>query len=409
MSESKIRNINCTSCGAPLTLHAGHKIKSLTCEYCGAVMNPQDEFSVLAKFSEQQPSSPSPLKTGDQGNLKGVLFTVVGLIEWSTEGESWIDYQVFSPTHGYAWLVYETGHWVFLRRTRNLPNKALKHLKSKEKINVNQQTFRFYERFHAKITYVAGELTWIARLGDNTLLAEAIDPPYLFSEEVNEDETEYYFGEYIDAEDIKQQFNISGNYPVAPLHRLQSYQSKFLQPLAKVAKPFAFLFFIISFAILIFMQGNSVTIKPVVMKNTGNGEVESSYQFSITKPNHLIVLTLNTHNANALFNAHIKQKATGKTMISLGKNNAKTGVYRIDKRIRRVEASFEVPKAGVYTLSFSANTQLPVKKVELMITENHVGSRYFFWLFLFSLAVILISRFSRRRFENRRWNLAEDV
>lgn len=409
MSESNLRSINCTSCNAPLKLHAGHKIKSLTCEYCGAVMNPQDEFSVLAKFSEQQRPSRSPLKTGDQGKLKGVLFTVVGLIEWSTEGEYWIDYQIFSPTHGYAWLVYETGHWVFLRRTRHLPNKNLWSLRKRTKVKVKQQTFRFYEKFHAKITYVAGELTWIARVGDATSLAEAIDPPYLFSEERNEYETEYYFGEYIEADEIKQQFNISRNYPVAPIHRLQLYQSKFLQPLAKIAKPFAFIFFIISFVILIFMQGNSVTIKPVVMKNTGNGQVESSYQFSITKPSHLILLTLDTRNANALLNARIKQKSTGKTIIHLGKNNAKTGAYRIDKRIRRVEASFEVPKAGIYTLSFATNTQLPVKKVTLKMTENHVGSRYFFWLLLFSLAALLVSIFSRRSFESRRWRLVEDT
>ncbi|MCK5813773.1 MAG: DUF4178 domain-containing protein [Cocleimonas sp.] len=408
MSESKIRSINCTSCGAPLKLHAGHKIKSLTCEYCGAVMNPQDEFSVLAKFSEQQPPSHSPLKTGDQGKLKGVPFTVVGMIEWYAEGDSWIDYQVFSPTHGYAWLVYETGHWVFLRRTRNLPNKSLWTLKRRAKVKMKQQTFLFYEKFNAKITYVAGELTWIARMGDTTSLAEAIDPPYLFSEERNKYETEYYFGEYIEATEIKQQFNISKHYPVAPIHRLQRYKSKFLQPLAKVAKPFAFVFFIISFAILIFMQGSSVMVKPVVMKNTGNGQVQSSYEFSISKPNHLILLTLNTHNANALLNARVKQRATGKTIINLGKNNAKTSEYRIDKRIRSVEASFEVPKAGIYTLSFSANTQLPVKKVKLVITENHVGSRYFFWLLLFSLAAILISSFSRRSFESQRWKLVED-
>ena len=407
MSESKIRSIKCTSCGAPLKLHAGHKIKSLTCEYCGALMNPLDEYKVLAKFITEQPYF-SPLKTGDQGKLKGVLFTVVGLIEWSAEGESWIDYQVFSRTHGYAWLVYETGHWVFLRRTRNLPNKALKQLKRREKISVDQKTFLFYEKFHAKITYVAGELTWIARVGDNTSLAEAIDPPYLFSEEVGEHETEYYFGEYIDAEEIKQQFSLSENYPVAPIHRLQPYQSKYLQPLAKVAKPFAFIFFIISFMILIFMQGNKVTLKPVVMKNMGNGTVESSYEFSVTKPNHLIVLTLDTHNANTLLNARVKQQGSGKTIINLGTNNAKTGAYRIDKRIRSVEASFEVPKEGIYTLNFSTQTQLPVKKVKVMVTENYISSRYFFWLLLFSLVAIFISSFSRRSFESRRWNLAED-
>ncbi len=407
-SESKLRSIKCSSCGAPLSLHAGHKIKSLTCDYCGAVMNPQDEYKVLTKFSEQQLLSNSPLKTGAQGKLKGVLFTVVGIIEWCGDGECWVDYQVFSPTHGYAWLSYESGHWVFLRRTRYLPNKSLWRLFPRKSIKVNKQSFRFYEKFDAKINYVAGELTWVARVGDGTTLAEAIDPPYSFSEERNARETEYYLGEYIDTKEIQQQFSLPNLYKSKSMHRLKPYKSKFLQPLAKAAKPFAILSLIISLMIWLFMQGSEVTIKPVVMTNIGNGQVESRYEFTVNKPKHLILLMMDTHKANALSNVKIKQKTTGKSIVNLGKKNAKTGAYRIDKRISRVESSFIVPKAGVYSLSFVANTQLPVKKVVVTIKENRVGSRYFFWLLLLSLAVIIFSFVSRSSFESKRWKLAGD-
>ena len=69
----------------------GHKIQSLTCDYCGAVMDVHDEYKVLAKFSEQQAPFDSPLRLAAQGKLKGVQFTVIGMIEWAENFNRWID------------------------------------------------------------------------------------------------------------------------------------------------------------------------------------------------------------------------------------------------------------------------------------------------------------------------------
>ena len=108
LPTEKISSIRCTACGAPLTLHGGgHKIQTLNCAYCGAVMDARHDFAVLAQFANQHRPE-CPLELGMQGKLKGVDFTIIGMIAWFAEGE-WVDLLLYSPTHGYAWLSYEQG------------------------------------------------------------------------------------------------------------------------------------------------------------------------------------------------------------------------------------------------------------------------------------------------------------
>ena len=40
-----------------------------------------------------------------------------------TAGEvgDWVDHQIFSPTHGYAWLTVENGFVTFVRKSREAP------------------------------------------------------------------------------------------------------------------------------------------------------------------------------------------------------------------------------------------------------------------------------------------------
>lgn len=381
-------------------LNAGHKIKSITCRYCGAVMNPHEDYKLLAKFLDQAPPSYSPLTLGAQGKLKNVLFTVVGMIEWTGEGEFWIDYQIFSPTHGYAWLVYESGNWVFLRRSRDLPNKSLWNLRAKNKVKVNQQKFRFFDSYQAKIIYVIGELTWVARIDDTTSLAEAIDPPYQFSAERNANEQEYYFGEYMEADEIEREFDLSSAYPAAKMHRLKPYKSKFLQPLAKAAKPFVLISLVITLFIWLFLQGSTIKPEPVAMTKISKGLTKSSYDFSVKHPNQLIIMTINTHKAGALLNAKITHKTSHKIIVQFGQN--------IKKGVTQVESNFAVAKAGVYTFSFDAKMPLPVDKIQLVIKENYITPSYFVLLLLFSIGMVIAAFMSRSAFEKKRWELAGD-
>jgi hypothetical protein len=76
-----VRAVNCTQCGAPLKLHGGHRVRSLSCGSCGSVLDTKDEYQVVKQFADiQRPQM--PLELGMQGKLKGIAFTIIGVVQY---------------------------------------------------------------------------------------------------------------------------------------------------------------------------------------------------------------------------------------------------------------------------------------------------------------------------------------
>ena len=109
----QVRSINCTQCGAPLTLHGGHRVESLTCGFCGSVLDAHEDFKVVRTYADlKRPYS--PLALGMSGKIKDVEFTIIGMVQYRDAWhDSWLEYAIYSPTHGYAWVAYEHGHFLF--------------------------------------------------------------------------------------------------------------------------------------------------------------------------------------------------------------------------------------------------------------------------------------------------------
>ena len=129
-SETNLRAINCTACGATLDVLGGHRVKSLVCGYCGSVMDSHAGYQVIQRYRDSPDRPAAPLALGMEATLKGVPFTIIGMIEYVSrqsgpgwaETYDWISFQLYSPTHGYAWLTWNKGHYVFSYRTRDLPH-----------------------------------------------------------------------------------------------------------------------------------------------------------------------------------------------------------------------------------------------------------------------------------------------
>lgn len=242
--QAAVRQISCTQCGAPLELHGGSHIKSLSCGYCGAVLDSKDEYKVLLQHKNRQRPY-SPLQLGMKGVFKEVEFTLIGMVQYTSgDGYNWLDYQLFSPTHGYVWLTFNEGHFAFTRRMRDVPtpSRPSDKLRQRSLIRLRDQSFKVFERYQAKITYVEGELTWIAREGDENQVLEAIDPPYIFAYVQSANELEYEITEYMQPEAIYAAFNIDGE-PDEPdgIHPAQPYpKAEECQSLSKSLRGYLF-------------------------------------------------------------------------------------------------------------------------------------------------------------------------
>ncbi len=171
MAAENVTAIQCTHCGAPLTLHGGGRIATVTCSYCGSVLDMNDHYKVLTQFRELQPP-PVPLKLGMRGTIRGVAWTIIGWIKYASvdePSETWSEFSLYSEIYGYGWLVYEAGVFLFSRRVRDFPLLRWEAKRHPRTVFYRQGHFVASEgAYVAEIEYVQGELSWVAHAGDQT-------------------------------------------------------------------------------------------------------------------------------------------------------------------------------------------------------------------------------------------------
>ncbi|CAA6815885.1 MAG: Unknown protein [uncultured Thiotrichaceae bacterium] len=423
MSLRKLRSIKCTSCAAPLTLHGGgHKVRTLNCEFCGAVMDARKHFSVLHKFSHQEKPF-SPFKIGMQGQIKGIDFTMIGMVAWEdVEAFQWVDMMLFSPTHGYAWLTYYNAHLVFSRRTRDIPNLNIWNLAPKYEFSAGDKKYKFFERYRAKVVYVAGELTWIAKKDDSSHMIEAIAPPYMYSVEHNGSEIEYGLGEYIENPDtVYKSFGVSQKQPKPKtVHPAQPYHSTILEPLSKAARPFAALAAALVIIIGLFFGGSTVFNEQISSSALLKGS--TTHEFTVTRPARLMELTLDTQLKNAWGFFDISVRKGANDIFSFGKNvsyyEGVEGGESWSEGSRSAKAHFKVPEAGSYMLHIKmaeggkgeTGTTPPTTSARITLKQGYISNHYFVLLLILTGIAALAGFLSKIFFESKRWKsvLGED-
>lgn len=208
MSE-KIYAIKCTNCAAPLDILGGGRVQTITCAYCHSTLDLNDHYKVLSTF-ENVPHSLAPFSIGMRGNIKGVEWTIIGWIHYKTAefpSEEWDEFFLYSPTHGYAWLVYEEGKLSFSKRVRDFDIYTWKENKPKTVFYNKGHFVRKESSYLTYVDYVEGELSWIAKFGDKFTTWDYNGVRYQsLSIEKTNDELEVYHTQKLNKKDIYHAF-----------------------------------------------------------------------------------------------------------------------------------------------------------------------------------------------------------
>ncbi len=408
---SDVRSIHCTQCGAPLELHGGHRVRSLNCAYCGAVMDSHAGYRVVQQF--RNGARPfSPLAIGATGKIQDIEFTVIGMLEYVTEdGYGWLDLQIYSATHGYHWLSYENGHFVFNRRTRDMPRPAkVEYFKLKSPVFLGKQRFALYEQYRAKIQYVEGELTWLAKQGDWYKITEATAPPLALSYEESAEEEEYYRGEYLEPEIIHKNFEVERKDQRKPqgIHMAQPYQRGLISAMGQAGGYFALLAFVALVSIGLMNFGGQERVKHSF--SAIDFQQQRAVPFKIEDPQQLLELRLNVNSLSNHWAAYDIVIQQGETVaFALGKEVSFYEGHDSDgywsEGSREAKALFKLPKAGEYLLSVefdSSSLQTP-PPLFIELYEGVIVARYFLIVLGLALAFFMGHWVHRFTFESRRW------
>ncbi|MBP0484134.1 DUF4178 domain-containing protein [Sagittula salina] len=224
-----LKSINCTSCGAGLNVLGGGRVLVHICAYCGAELDAQENYRILKKF-DARPRPDTPLALGMSGTLMGVDWTVIGTIGKTESGVDWVEHQLYSPTHGYAWLSVEGGHFTFSRRIRRpvtppwISSRMVDRAEHRPTALLLGERYTYYETSLATTSYLEGEFTWAPEMGEKTktvsLISETAMLDYGTAGEAAE--REIYRSVYVSGAVVQAAFELDalptaqGSHPLQP-------------------------------------------------------------------------------------------------------------------------------------------------------------------------------------------------
>ena len=231
--RGEVAAVSCPSCGAGLKALGGGRVVLHVCSHCGAELDAVENYRLLRTHAGRNRPD-TPFQLGAKGIIKGVSWTVIGIISWAethySQSWGWTDHQLYSPTHGYAWLTLEDGFLIFTRAWRGPLNpswitpEAVEFADSHPEIYARDRSYAYYETADATVNFAEGEFSSVIRMGDRVNSLCFLSPDELMTLTQSGNEREVELSTWLPQAEIWAAFALSP--PVRPwrVHPLQPYQ-----------------------------------------------------------------------------------------------------------------------------------------------------------------------------------------
>ena len=209
--NTRAKALQCSHCGAPLNVsHEG--VLAVGCSSCGSVVDAKTA-ELLSKRQDNTSRVIPLLPIGATGLLQDQQVEVIGFMQRSSQSDGvtyrWREYLLARvDTPGYLWLIEYDGHWNLAEVLSAAPTKSNAR---QSNFTAENQLFRHFSSYKAKVDYVEGEFTWRVKLGDVASVHDYIAPPLMFTAEYTEKEASWSRAEYLEVACIETAFKAALN------------------------------------------------------------------------------------------------------------------------------------------------------------------------------------------------------
>ncbi|MGB3543726.1 DUF4178 domain-containing protein, partial [Rubrivirga sp.] len=190
---ASIENLQCPNCGGQVEVHPDRGSKSVVCTHCGSVLDlTSKQLEILGRVKPRfKPNQ--DIMPGAEGTFEGERHVVTGWLRykgWDDEDTwTWDEWQLVSDSGTARYLSYSRDEG-FLLQSPVRPTPKV----GRGGIELPDGRVRFHEQSPAKITGMAGELTWRPKLDVTLQVAEARKGTMQYSVELTADEVEVVGG-----------------------------------------------------------------------------------------------------------------------------------------------------------------------------------------------------------------------
>lgn len=200
----------CPNCKKTWKLLIQAQAISRVCPHCNThfVLRGKNRYESKNVLNGSERKNHLPL--GKKGVLNGISYEVCGFAIKNEKGSSgyfWREYQLFNPEYGYATLSEYDGHWGLFEELNEFPR--IKVTAQTKEVLYDEKFFSLYSRYKANVKKAEGEFPYDLS-DDGTKIFEFISPPYTLVNEVSEDSSNWYLGEYLEKSEIEKAFDVTG-------------------------------------------------------------------------------------------------------------------------------------------------------------------------------------------------------
>ncbi|MGH1415283.1 MAG: DUF4178 domain-containing protein [Pelagimonas sp.] len=419
--SDNLTTINCTACGAGLDVLGGGRVTVHICPYCGTELDALDSYKALRTFSDlKRPDTPFSL--GMKGKIHDVDYTIIGTLEhtetYAGRTWTWIDHQLYSPTHGYAFLTLEDGHFIFSRRYRG-PGWVSEHQVEKAEtppvLRIKGENFKYYDTSTSSVSFAEGEFTWEVKIGDKSTTVSTLAEDAMLGFSQTKSERETYRSTYLPRKEIAKSFGIDLPKLTKKIHPLSPFKAGpnaiFMR---KAAAGFAVLCMVIAF---VFGLSSGKAVMTEIGLPVAGLPVE--IPFEVTQANKLVEIALAADVSNSWASIGLTvSDPEGEILFGAGRTIER--YHGQDSEGRWTEGSgkanlrFHPTVAGTYQLNLGEaeggvwaeaayKPKTAISKLDLRIREGQTSGTLLFLLGLVFGVVALWQFYRRWRHQSKRW------
>ncbi len=423
-----LRRVECESCGVDVPVHGGDDAESVVCPHCRSHLriDADDRTSVLASLKlHERPRIPFPL--GTKCRFDGHEFILVGHVRYR-EFQDLVyitdEFLLYNKQDGYRWLSRYQGHYSISEPLDEIPKTVSPKVAArKSRFPFDGRTYQVFETNHGgyEISWVDGELPWVATVCDKSSYMDAISPPYLLSAEWTAKEMEWDRSRYLTREEVAAAFDVepekvSAGYGVAPN---QPYPAG---PFRRESAWVMFGFAMLNLFLMVCFWGAGREVQRYGISPTDYAQEFVTEPFEITHSNALCEVEYSADVDNSWVYLDVavvdsQDRAVIETSAEMSYYHGYEGGESWSEGSRSDSSVFKLAKPGEYRFLLqgqagagetASSVSAYGKAVSIKVFEGIVLARYFGLAAIVGLTWAGIEWFRRYWFEARRWGDDDD-
>ncbi len=210
--------MSCPNCGGALELKVPDQSERVTCPYCNSLLNVDDgNLKYLRALKKKVPHQDFVLKVGSKASFKnfadGIELEIIGSVKRSVTFDGvkyfWDEYLLYNPKVGFKWLVHSDNHWNFVDSVNAAELEVSQPIAGvKPTVKYNGKSYRIFQDAPARVEYVKGEFYWRVNVGETVRAADFVAPPFMLTQEMNNNEVNWSLGTYLKKEEVEKAFDV---------------------------------------------------------------------------------------------------------------------------------------------------------------------------------------------------------